>query len=87
MRFSSPRVNSPQGIGADELAGHVVRRVVQHVKNPVVEAIFEEMGPELNSLLKRSLGDAQVDLTKVHQGLNRAGRVMQRIAEKQRRTA
>ena len=87
MRHQSPRVNSKgPTVHADEIAGHVLRSAVQRgVKNPMVEAIFEEMGPEIDGLLKRHLGSVEVDLTQMQNGLDRVGRVAQKIAQKTRR--
>jgi len=51
----------------------------------MVEAIFEEMGPEIDGLLKKHLGSLEVDLTQIQNGLDRVGRVAQKIAQKTRR--
>jgi hypothetical protein len=94
MRHHSPKVNNPierdenpGRVHADELVGHVLRNVVQrHVSNPAVEAILEEMGPEIDGVLRQVCGGSTVDLEQLQNGLNRAGRVMQRVANG-RRTA
>ena len=95
MRNHSPKVNNPVEresnpgrVHADELVGHVLRNVVQrHVKNPMVEAIMDEMGPEIDATLRQVCGDSTVDLETLQNGLNRAGRVMQRVANGRRTPA
>ncbi len=80
MKHASPKVNSPKGptINTGHLVGHVLRRVAK--KNPVMDAIFEEMSPEIDDLLQKHLAGQEVDLEVMQNGLTRAGRVMQKIA-------
>jgi hypothetical protein len=87
MRHVSPKVNRTvvvEGVQASELAGRLLRKAIQRTNNPMVEAIFEEMSPEINGLLSKHLGDSEVDLAAMSAGLNRAGRVIQRVANARR---
>ncbi len=45
-----------------------------------MDAIFEEMSPEIDDLLQKHLAGQEVDLEVMQNGLTRAGRVMQQIA-------
>ena len=91
MRYAAPILDEgqPQAEGprVDELVGHVLRKVVPKVGNPLVEAIFEEMSPEIGGLLKKHLGQRHVDVGAMANGLERANRVMGKIAERRRKTA
>lgn len=89
MSHQSPKVNNPHEspkVNTGALVGRALRKVVERTKNPVVEAIFEEMGPEIDGLLQQHLGNREVDeerLVAMQNGLNRAGRVVQKIANLQ----
>ena len=74
-----------EGVQASEVAGRLLRKGVQRLGNPMVEAIFEEMQPEIEGLLSQHLGDSEIDLASVNAGLNRAGRVIQRVQNSRRR--
>jgi hypothetical protein len=90
MKFATPKVNRTrnfEGVQASEVAGRLLRRGVQHLNNPMVDAIFEEMSPEIEGLLERHLGDSEIDLASVNAGLNRAGRVMQRVNARRGQTS
>jgi hypothetical protein len=83
MKHSSPKVNNATKgptVNTGTLVGHVLRKAVQHTKNPVVEAIFEEMGPEIDGILQEHLSGHEVDLAVMQNGLNRVGRVIQRVS-------
>lgn len=91
MKYTTPKVNGASRggpkVNTGELVGRALRGVVRHVKNPVVEAIFEEMSPEIDEILQVHLKGSEVDLETLQNGLNRAGRVIQRIANQRRQTA
>ena len=53
----------------------------------MMEAIFEEMSPEIDGILQKHLGGNEVDLETMQNGLARAGRVMQKIANARRQPA
>jgi len=85
MKHPSPKVNNPNSVNAGELVGKVLHRAAQQTRNPFVEALFDEMRPEIDGLLRTHLQGHEVDLTQMHNGLNRAGRIVQRLANAQRR--
>jgi hypothetical protein len=91
MKHQAPRVmgdgSQQEGPGVDQLVGHVIRKMVPKVNNPVVEAIFDEMSPEIDGLLKKHLGGQHVDVTKMANAMDRAGRVIQRVQERRRKSA
>lgn len=89
MKHHAPRVNSASsghsGPTMDQLAGRVLRKGVQRLNNPMVAAIVEEMGPEIDELLAEHLGDQEIDLTRISAGLDRTGRILARVAERNAR--
>ena len=85
MRYRAPIIDDPTtGPGLNDIAAHVVRKVVS--QNPIASAIFEEMEPEINGLLKHAVGNHQPDMKAIHDVTSRTGRVIQRIAQKTRKT-
>lgn len=83
-----PKVNNrPASEGSartSEVVTHIIRGASRRIGNPMVEALIEEMTPEINGILRNQLGDSEVDLSKMHHNLNRAGRVLERINRRQR---
>ena len=89
-RHEYPKVNNSSDrpkVNTGDLVGHVLRKAVSHSKNPMMEAIFEEMSPEIDGILQKHLGGNEVDLETMQNGLARAGRVMQKIANARRQPA
>ena len=81
MRYRAPVVDDPNaGPGLNDIAAHVVRKVVS--QNPIASAIYEEMEPEINGLLKEAVGNHKPDMKAIHDVTSRTGRVIQRIAQK-----
>lgn len=81
MRYRAPIIDDPTtGPGLNDIAAHVVRKVVS--QNPIASAIFEEMEPEINGLLKHAVGNHKPDMKAIHDVTSRTGRVIQRIAQK-----
>jgi hypothetical protein len=81
MKHTAPKVNnSREASPVSRMAGKLIKHGVSRIANPFVQAIVEEMEPEIDSLLSKHVGD--VDLSGVGAIANRAGSVLRRVSEK-----
>ena len=87
MKGQAPKINPPRAEGPTvaDVAAHVLRRVAK--RNPLAEAIVDEMSPEIEGVLQKHLGGTEMDLSGVSDVISRANGVIQRVAQKGGKTA
>ena len=81
MKHQAPIIDDPQaGPGFDSIAEKVVRNIVS--RNPLMAAVYEEMEPEVQGLLKEHLGNQNINLASIHAVTQRGARIVRNAAQK-----
>jgi len=78
-----PQVKPIMSLG--ELAGKLLDVAVKHVKDPLMEAVYEEISPDAKEVISHHLKRYEKHVPKIREAMQRGARIVERVAQKRAR--
>ena len=78
MTSSLQRVKNPTG-RMDWLAANLLKRAVENSSNPLLKAVYAEVGPQLEGLIVKNLGPKNKTMRRIRYAVRTADNIQRRM--------